>query len=216
MRMLRLMTVVSLLPIALVGCQSSKSSTNAYGGNTFNLAGNDKSPALGIFTPSKKRTNERRSSSLSDSKANNVVSSAKIPTAELTPRDKLATGRNRYYPIIAKHAKAQGVPVKLAVAVVQIESNYRPNARGAAGEVGLMQLLPNTARYIGYQGKMKHLYNPETNIAYGMKYLGKAHRLGGGSTCGTILKYNAGHGAKRMNETSRKYCARVKRIMRQI
>ena len=41
-----------------------------------------------------------------------------------------------------------------------------------------------------------------------MKYLGKAYRLGGRSTCGAILKYNAGHGAKRMNPISRKYCQR--------
>ena len=57
----------------------------------------------------------------------------------------------------------------------------------------------------------KGLFNPETNIKYGMKYLGKAQKLGGGTTCGTILKYNAGHGAKRMNPTSRNYCAKVKR-----
>ncbi len=61
---------------------------------------------------------------------------------------------------------------------------------------------------------MKNLYYPETNIQYGMKYLGKAHRLGGGNVCGTILKYNAGHGAKRMNKISRKYCQRVRRILR--
>ena len=102
------------------------------------------------------------------------------------------------------------------MAVVQIESNYRPEARGRAGEIGVMQLLPNTARYIGYDGKMKNLYHPDTNIEYGMKYLAKAYKLGGKSTCGTILKYNAGHGAKRMNETSRKYCARVQKIMNQI
>ena len=47
-----------------------------------------------------------------------------------------------------------------------------------------------------------------------MKYLGKAYRLGGRKTCGAILKYNAGHYAKRMNPISRKYCARVARIMR--
>jgi soluble lytic murein transglycosylase-like protein len=46
-----------------------------------------------------------------------------------------------------------------------------------------------------------------------MKYLAKAHALGGGDTCGTILRYNAGHGAKRMNKVSAAYCARVKRHM---
>ncbi|MBO1545291.1 lytic transglycosylase domain-containing protein, partial [Brucella melitensis] len=45
------------------------------------------------------------------------------------------------------------------------------------------------------------LSSPATNIQFGMKYLAMAQKLGGGSTCGTILKYNAGHGAKRMNPT---------------
>lgn len=131
----------------------------------------------------------------------------------LTPIQAMNARASKYSGIIRRHAKANGVPYRLAKAIVQVESNFKEKARGAAGEIGLMQLMPTTARYIGYKGKMGALYNPETNIKYGMKYLGKAHRLGGGSTCGTILKYNAGHGAKRMNPISRKYCARVKRIM---
>ena len=137
------------------------------------------------------------------------------PRKKLTPQQRLAIGRQTYAPIIAKHAKANGVPVELAMAVVEVESNYKPKARGRAGEIGLMQLLPRTARFIGYEGKMKHLYHPDTNIEYGMKYLGKAYRLGGGTTCGTILKYNAGHAAKKMNRISRHYCRRVQRIMQQ-
>ena len=122
--------------------------------------------------------------------------------------------RGAYRKLIAKHARANGVPVKLAMAVVEVESNYRANARGAAGEIGLMQIMPRTARGIGYKGSFKNLYNPNTNIRYGMKYLGKAYRLGGRTTCGAILKYNAGHGAKRMNPISARYCKRVKRILR--
>jgi soluble lytic murein transglycosylase-like protein len=64
---------------------------------------------------------------------------------------------------------------------------------------------------LGYSGSTKGLYDPDTNIKWGMKYLAMAHDLGGGSTCGTILKYNAGHGAKRMNPISAAYCAKVKR-----
>ncbi len=134
----------------------------------------------------------------------------------LTGKEKVAQGRHLYGDMIAKHAKANGVPLKLALAVVEVESNYRPKARGRAGEIGLMQILPRTARFIGYEGEMKHLYHPDTNIQFGMKYLGKAHRLGGGSTCGTILKYNAGHSAKKMNRISRHYCRRVENIMREI
>lgn len=119
-----------------------------------------------------------------------------------------------YSSLISSYAKTYGVPVSLAHAVVRVESNYRANARGSSGEIGLMQIKPATARMMGYRGSAKGLYNPETNIKYGMKYLAGAHKLGGGTTCGTILKYNAGHGAKRMNPVSRSYCGKVQRIMK--
>jgi soluble lytic murein transglycosylase-like protein len=116
--------------------------------------------------------------------------------------------------LIAKYAAAEGVPVALAHAVIKVESNYRSNARGSAGEIGLMQIKPATARGMGFNGSAKALYDPATNLRWGMKYLGKAHQLGGGETCGTILRYNAGHGAKRMNKISAAYCGKVKRHLR--
>lgn len=114
-----------------------------------------------------------------------------------------------YSSLISKYAKTYGVPVALAHAVVRVESNFNPKARGSAGEVGLMQIKPATARMMGYSGSVKGLYDPETNIRYGMKYLSMAHDLGNGQTCSTILKYNAGHAAKRMNPVSKRYCGKV-------
>ena len=114
-----------------------------------------------------------------------------------------------YSGFIQSYAKAYGVPVDLAHAVVRVESNFNPRARGSAGEIGLMQIKPATARMMGYRGSAKGLYDPETNIKFGMKYLAMAHDLSGGTTCGTILKYNAGHGAKRMNPVSKRYCGKV-------
>lgn len=118
-----------------------------------------------------------------------------------------------YHSLISHYAAQNGVPVNLAHAVVFSESTYRAHATGAAGEVGLMQLRMATARMVGYKGSRKGLYDPETNIKYGMKYLGQAHKLGGGTTCGTILKYNAGHGAKRMNPISQRYCNKVRKLL---
>ena len=120
---------------------------------------------------------------------------------------------SQYRDIIAKYSAAYGVPMSLAHAVIHVESNFRPNARGSAGEVGLMQIKPATARMMGYSGSTKGLFNPDTNIKFGLKYLSMAHELSGGTTCGTILKYNAGHAAKRMNKRSSAYCAKVKRLM---
>ncbi|MDE1158274.1 MAG: transglycosylase SLT domain-containing protein [Neorhizobium sp.] len=120
-----------------------------------------------------------------------------------------------YAALIEKYAAMNGVPVELATAVIQIESNFRPTVRGSAGEIGLMQVKPATARLMGYRGSDYGLFDPETNIRFGMKYLAGAHALGDGKICGTILKYNAGHGARRMNPVSQRYCNRVKSVIAQ-
>ncbi|MCA1404518.1 lytic transglycosylase domain-containing protein [Ensifer sp. IC3342] len=123
------------------------------------------------------------------------------------------TNGSQYTILIQSYAKQYGVPAGLAHAVVQIESNFNPNARGSAGEIGLMQIKPATARMMGYSGSAKGLYDPETNIKFGMMYLAKAQELSDGTTCGTILKYNAGHAAKRMNPVSKRYCGKVQSIL---
>ena len=76
-----------------------------------------------------------------------------------------------------------------------------------------MQIKPQTARGVGFRGSAKALYDPKTNITYGMKYLAGAHKRAGGDLCGTILRYNAGHFAKRMNPVSRRYCGKVKQLL---
>lgn len=118
-----------------------------------------------------------------------------------------------YHDLILRHAKAHGVPAALAHAVVRIESNYNAKARGRAGEIGLMQIKPTTAKGLGYKGSTKALYSPDTNLAWGMKYLAGAYKRAGGDLCGTILRYNAGHYAKRMNPVSSRYCGKVKTVL---
>jgi soluble lytic murein transglycosylase-like protein len=129
---------------------------------------------------------------------------------EIRPPRGLAT----YKMIIARHAKAQGVPFDLARAVVWHESRYKVNAIGRAGERGLMQIKPATARGLGYRGDASGLHDPEVNIQYGMKYLGKAYQLASGDLCQTVLLYNAGLGAKHMTPNASKYCAKVKKYLR--
>lgn len=136
----------------------------------------------------------------------------KTMTGSVTKVAKASSDRP-YHAIVSRYAAAYGVPEALAHAVITVESNYKASASGSAGEVGLMQIKPATARGMGFRGSVKALYDPETNIKYGMRYLGKAYQLGGGDTCGAILRYNAGHGAKRMNPISASYCAKVRRIL---
>jgi soluble lytic murein transglycosylase-like protein len=130
-----------------------------------------------------------------------------------TPEDQRALRQSRYEGLIRQYADQYGVPTELAMAVVRIESNFQPMAKGSAGEIGLMQIKPATAKLMGYKGRASGLYDPETNIRYGMKYLAGANELGDGKLCRTILKYNAGHGAKRMNPVSQRYCNKVELVI---
>jgi hypothetical protein len=120
-----------------------------------------------------------------------------------------------YNSIIRKHARLNGIDYELARAIIYTESSFRVNALGRHGEIGLMQVKPSTARGMGYRGTKNQLYIPETNIKYGMRYLKRAQDRSDGTTCGMILKYNAGLYAKRMNPISARYCQKVKRLMRQ-
>ncbi|MBZ0215247.1 MAG: lytic transglycosylase domain-containing protein [Fimbriimonadaceae bacterium] len=123
-------------------------------------------------------------------------------------------GRENIGRMIDRHARSEGIPAALAHAVVTVESRYNPRARGGAGEIGLMQIKPQTARGMGFRGNASALYDPKTNLQWGMKYLGEAYRLADGDVCGTILRYNAGHAARRMNRISARYCNKVQSLLR--
>ncbi|MCZ2328675.1 lytic transglycosylase domain-containing protein [Bartonella sp. F02] len=115
-----------------------------------------------------------------------------------------------YEALVQKLATKYKVPIDLAHAVINVESSYKVFSKGAAGEIGLMQIKPSTARWLGFNGSVQDLYDPRTNLEYGIRYLAKAYKLSSGNTCRTILKYNAGHAAKKMNSISAKYCSKVK------
>ena len=133
--------------------------------------------------------------------------------AAVTSEETAGPQKGSYASLVRKVAQKHGVPVRIALAVVKVESNFNPRAHGGAGEIGLMQIKPATARGLGYRGTAKGLYNPSTNLEWGMRYLAGAHKLASGDVCGTILRYNAGHYARRMNPVSRRYCQKVQRIM---
>jgi hypothetical protein len=73
----------------------------------------------------------------------------------------------RFDPIITRVAAEQGVDPILVRAVIQVESNYEPGARSPKGAVGLMQVMPSTARQYG----ITNLYDPSSNIRAGVAYL---------------------------------------------
>jgi soluble lytic murein transglycosylase-like protein len=114
-----------------------------------------------------------------------------------------------YRSILTREAKRSDLPTDLADAVVAVESGYNPGAVGNVGEVGLMQVRPQTAAMLGYKGTAAELMDPEVNISYGVRYLAKAWELAKGDLCLTLVKYRSGHGESRMTSLSASYCRRV-------
>ena len=115
-----------------------------------------------------------------------------------------------YSEIITSMAEAHGVDPVLVQALIQVESNYRPSAKSHKGAMGLMQLMPSTAR----QYNLRNPYDPKANIAAGVKHLKSL--LDQFRTVDLALAaYNAGEGAvKRFNgippyRETRDYVSRI-------
>jgi hypothetical protein len=128
------------------------------------------------------------------------------PSKVLPRKDSKAS----YRAIARTVAKEKGLPFELLDAVIRVESNYNPAARGGDGEVGLMQVMPPTARQLGFSGTLQDLADPETNIRLGARYLIEAYRRADGDTCTTVMKYRAGWGETRFSSLSVRYCVRVR------
>ncbi len=103
-------------------------------------------------------------------------------------------GNDNVIALIDRYAAANNIPAAFARAVVRVESNFNPRATGRAREVGLMQIKFETARGIGFTGTREQLYDPATNLEWGMKYLAMSWKLGGNTPCGAVMKYQGGHG----------------------
>jgi soluble lytic murein transglycosylase len=102
----------------------------------------------------------------------------------------------RYQEIVVGHARNYRLDPALLAAVIYQESKFHADARSDRGAVGLMQLLPETARGIaartgGSRFRVSDLYDPEINVRYGSWYL--RHLLDKyGSERLALAAYNAG------------------------
>jgi soluble lytic murein transglycosylase len=104
----------------------------------------------------------------------------------------------RYEQIIRTHAANYDLEPTLLAAVVYTESKFDPSARSSAGAVGLMQLLPETAKGIavrtgGARFVVGDLLDPEVNVRYGSWYLRNLIRRYGDLPT-ALAAYHAGPG----------------------
>jgi hypothetical protein len=131
-------------------------------------------------------------------------------TPKQLPALRALDGPARYRALIEKETAKTNLAPEIAEAVMAVESGYNAGAIGGVGEIGLMQILPSTARMLGFNGTMAELAVPETNIHYGVTYLAEAWRRAGGDLCTATMKYRAGHGETRFSVLSVNYCLAVR------
>jgi soluble lytic murein transglycosylase-like protein len=94
--------------------------------------------------------------------------------------------------LVTKYAGVHEIPESLLHRVIQRESGYNAAARNGP-YYGLMQILPQTARTMGYQGPPEGLLDAETNLQYAGKYLRGAWLVSGGDEDEAVRWYAAGY-----------------------
>lgn len=94
--------------------------------------------------------------------------------------------------LIMKYAEEYKVPPTLIQKVVIRESRHRPAAKNGP-YYGLMQILPATARSMGFDGDAKDLLNADTNLKYAVKYLKGAYVVAEGNEQEAIMHYARGY-----------------------
>jgi len=111
---------------------------------------------------------------------------------DLAPRFPLA-----FFDDFARRAREQALPTDFPIAVARQESAFMPDARSSAGALGLMQLMPRTARITADKFKISYrsvnqLVQPRLNIELGTSYLGQMMRAFHNNRILAAAAYNAG------------------------
>ena len=102
--------------------------------------------------------------------------------------------RKLYDPVIKKVAGKYRIDPALVHVIIRLESNYDSFAISDKGAMGLMQLMPATARQYG----VNNVFDSTQNIEGGIRYLGDLVKLYDGQTRLVLAAYNAGQEAVRI------------------
>lgn len=128
-------------------------------------------------------------------------------------RTPLLPNREELQQYVARAARKYDLPESLILGVIRAESFGNHEARSKAGAIGLMQLMPSTARGLGVEDP----FDPEQNILGGSRYLGRMIQKFDGDLDLALAAYNAGPsrveeagGIPDIDETQR-YVNRVKK-----
>jgi soluble lytic murein transglycosylase-like protein len=143
---------------------------------------------------------------------------AVLDSASVTrePTTRAGNGAGRFDPIIRRAAEDTGLSEDLIHAVIRAESDYDPTCRSSAGAMGLMQLMPGTARGLG----VTNAWDPAQNVAGGARYLREQLDTFGDLSL-ALAAYNAGPGAVRRYDgvppydETQTYVRRVQRYLQE-
>lgn len=99
--------------------------------------------------------------------------------------------RKQYGPLVMAVAREYKLDVALLHAVITVESGYNPKAQSSKGAIGLMQLMPETARRYA----VKNIWDPRDNLNGGAQYLRDLLVIFNNNLSLALAAYNAGEAA---------------------
>jgi soluble lytic murein transglycosylase-like protein len=112
-----------------------------------------------------------------------ICSAGAAPAAERT---------TAYDGMIARYAKAHGVPEAFVHHMIMRESHYNPRIVHK-NCYGLLQIKPATARSMGFGGDPRGLLDPETNLTHAVPYLANAYGIAGGNEVRAATLFSSGY-----------------------
>lgn len=154
--------------------------------------------------------------------AETVTPASAAPTKENAPEEvpsvvrvrKVSDRARQYEPIIQQASQAYGVDPALIRAVIRAESNFKNESTSPKGAMGLMQIMPGTAKDLG----IRDAYDPLQNIMGGTRYLKSLLDRYSGDVPTALAAYNWGMGnverrPEKLPRETRVYISRIQQYL---